>query len=149
MGINGKKPRWGLAINPLSHSHHLACKFELVFHAAHVFNGGVRKCQIERSVGKRHLASGPQNVLETAGVLREFDVNDRNALGASEDVPSVVGSANIQNGTAGLVIGDKILESPLAEIFPHRHLKVDWVHRMINILKEFLRAVLCSAPKSL
>lgn len=47
-------------------------------------------------------------------------------------------SANIQDGPAGLVIGDKVLESPLAEISPQWHLEVNGFHRLRMILSELV-----------
>ena len=52
-------------------------------------------------------------------------------------------SAHIQNGPAGLVFGDEILESALVEIFPYRFLEVEWIHRLKDILME-LRTICCA-----
>src|SRR5258708_23639127 len=39
-------------------------------------------------------------------------------------------SAKIQDGAAGLVFCDKVLESPFAEILPHRHLEMNGLHEL-------------------
>ncbi len=138
--INGEEPARSLAIDPFSNAHHFAGKLELVFLGAYMFNGGIRKSQVKRFVGKWHVAAGTHHVIESFSVLREENVEDRDPVGSANDRPRIVLSSNVKDRSAGPILQKKILEAAPAEVLPHGHLEIDRVHEWGAILYEAVRA---------
>ena len=137
MWINGEKTRRRLAIDPLSHAHHLAGEFKLVFFTPNVLNGGIGKGQIEGLVRKRNVAGRRLNISEAACIFRRKNVQNRYTCGPPKGLPRITPSAHVQDCLARCVIGDEILESFLLKIYPDRFLEINWIHKGIGIVKEF------------
>jgi len=126
--INGKQARGCLAVNPLPYTHHLAGKFKLVLFTPHMLDGRIRKSQIKRLVGKRYLTGRCLDVVKAARIYRRQNIQNRDTGRASNHLPCITASANIQNGPARLIIRGEILEALLLKIPPQRVLKLNWIH---------------------
>src|ERR1051326_1132883 len=142
MGIDGKKARWGLAVDAASDAHHLASELKLVLLASHVLDCRISKGEVERFIGKWQLTAGSHNVAESARLSRRLNVQDDHAFVPPDDGPQIVRPAYIQDRPAAAVICLKVPEPALAEKPPQRHLKLDGIHRLKHILKESARLVL-------
>lgn len=140
--VNRKKARRSLTVDPFAYAQHLLREPELVFFAANMLNGRIRKCQVEGLIFERHRAARTLNVFEPLCLLGNLDVDDGDSLTTPNDRPGIVLPANIQNFPARLILGNKASKSPSAEVFPHRHLEINGLHALeIFYMKRFgLRA---------
>lgn len=127
MWINRKDAARRLAVDPPAHAKHLLGKARLVFEAAHVLNGGIRKRQVHRLIGQRQFApvsDYERQIASFIALFRRPDIDDYHALLASDASPDAVAAPDVGDGAAGGISFGESAEASRTEKTTHRFLKV-------------------------
>src|SRR5690348_8454939 len=95
-----------------------------------MFDCRIGKSKIKRLVRERQRAARSLYIAETTRLFGAFNVENSHSIAAANERPHVIGATYIQDRLTLFVFFDKVLEAPLAEEFPQRHLEGDWVHRV-------------------